>query len=201
MLFLEHQILVNTNISAYIVSNTIIYLDQLKLIKTSCMIFKQLTEQLHALSTLLEELKDEHYTKTIEHLGNASIGGHTRHIIELIDCAVQGYNLGTVDYVNRKRDLLLEGDRRFALTVLNNLKTRFNLPDKRLKLVVETSEEATNNTVDTTYYREMVYNTEHCIHHLALIKVALIEMQLNLVESNFGMAYSTLKYRSTLTQQ
>jgi hypothetical protein len=44
----------------------------------------------------------------------------------------------------------------------------------------------------------MVYNTEHAIHHLALIKVALIEMQLQVIDENFGMAYSTIKYKATL---
>ncbi len=42
----------------------------------------------------------------------------------------------------------------------------------------------------------MVYNIEHCIHHQALIKVALNEMEANhLINKNFGMAPSTIQYR------
>jgi hypothetical protein len=42
----------------------------------------------------------------------------------------------------------------------------------------------------------MVYNIEHCIHHQALIKVALNEMEANhLINKNFGIAPSTIQYR------
>jgi len=65
-------------------------------------------------------------------------------------------------------------------------------------LLVEEIEEAIESTVTTTYFREIVYNTEHAIHHLALIKVALIEMNLDVVADDFGMAYSTMKFKSSL---
>jgi len=55
-----------------------------------------------------------------------------------------------------------------------------------------------NNQISTTYYREIVYNEEHIIHHLALLKVALIEMNLDLVEQSFGIAHSTLLHRENI---
>ena len=64
---------------------------------------------------------------------------------------------------------------------------------------VEDIEDAVESTVPTTYFREVVYNTEHAIHHLALIKVALIEMKVDLVSDNFGMAYSTIKHKNSIT--
>ena len=71
------------------------------------------------------------------------------------------------------------------------------MPDKYLKMVTEMEDEsAITLPVFTTYFREIIYNTEHTIHHLALIKVALIEMQLiDLVDDSFGMAYATIKYK------
>ena len=56
------------------------------------------------------------------------------------------------------------------------------------------------NLVTTTFYREIVYNAEHTLHHLALIKVALREMELDIVGDDFGMAYSTLKFAATKKQ-
>jgi len=50
------------------------------------------------------------------------------------------------------------------------------------------------------YFREVVYNTEHTIHHLALIKVAIIDMKLDIVDNDFGMAYSTIKYQASLNK-
>ena len=47
------------------------------------MIFQQLSQQLHSLSNLLLILSDEQFNYQVGYLGKASIGGHTRHIIEL----------------------------------------------------------------------------------------------------------------------
>jgi hypothetical protein len=164
------------------------------------MIFQQLKQQLSSLSNLISLLDDEQYSKKIAHLGNASIGGHTRHIIELLVCATEGFSNGTVDYLNRKRNLVLEQNRRYAQETIQEIELSFSKPDKVLKLLVDECEGVESTPVSTTYFREIVYNTEHTIHHLALIKVALIEMNLNLVDDNFGMAYSTIKFKASLVE-
>ncbi len=163
------------------------------------MIFQQLTQQIRSLSNLLSLLNDEQYNKQIEHLGKASIGGHTRHIIVLLQCAIAGYDTGMIDYVNRTRNMNIQTNRFFAITNLELLEKQINLPNKQLEMKVENIEDAVESTVPTTYFREVVYNTEHAIHHLALIKVALIEMKVDLVCENFGMAYSTIKYKNSIT--
>ena len=161
------------------------------------MIFIQITEQLKSLSNLLLLLNDKQYNQKITFLGNASIGGHTRHIIELLKCATDGYNTGTVDYLNRVRDLVIERDKSFAIQELSLMAKQIMQADKQMNLVIECCEENALNYVTTTYFREIVYNAEHAIHHLALIRVALREMQLEIVGDDFGMAYSTIKYLAT----
>ena len=161
------------------------------------MIFIQMTEQLKSLSNLLLLLNDRQYNQKIVFLGNASIGGHTRHIVELLKCVTDGYNMGRVDYVNRVRNLSLETDKILAAQELTIMINNVTQPDKHMKLVTECEEGGLINIVRTTYFREIVYNTEHAIHHLALIRVALREMKLDIVGDEFGMAYSTIKYFST----
>lgn len=161
------------------------------------MIFIQITEQLKSLSNLLLLLNDKQYNQKIAFLGNASIGGHTRHIIELLKCATDGYNTGIVDYLNRARDLAIETDKVFAMQEISLMAEQIIQSDKQMNLVTESCEESTTNYVITTYFREIVYNAEHAIHHLALIRVALREMQLEIVGDDFGMAYSTIKYLAT----
>jgi DinB superfamily len=165
------------------------------------MIFLQLSEQLQLLSKLLQELTEEQYLKKVAHLGNSSIGAHTRHIIELLQCTIKGYSTGEVDYVNRSRNLLLETDKVFARSTVQQLDSMARLADKTLTLAVEQLDaEAELPTVTTTYFREIIYNTEHTIHHLALIKVAVIDMKLDIVDHEFGMAYSTIKYQASLAK-
>ena len=160
------------------------------------MIFAQLTTQLMALHHLLTQLSDAQFLHKNIYLGNASIGGHTRHIIELFGCVINGYQAGKTDYFNRQRNMRLENDRNIAIAALLNLAATVNQPDKPMQLALENDCGAATEHVHTTYYREMVYNMEHTIHHLALIRVALREMKLELVSDDFGIAYSTLAYQS-----
>ena len=99
-----------------------------------------------------------------------------------------------MDYLNRVRDLTIERDRLFAMQEISLITSQIIQPDHSLKLVIEAGEECVANYVTTTYFREIVYNAEHAIHHLALIRVALREMQLEIVGDDFGMAYSTINY-------
>jgi len=163
------------------------------------MIFFHLSEQLKSLKNLLFLLNENQYSYKNIFLGNASIGGHSRHIIELLKCATEGYKSGTVDYLNRVRNLSLEEERSVAIQELESLQNQIRKRDKEMKLIVEGDATTASNFVTTTYYREIVYNTEHTIHHLALIQVALREMKLDIVGDDFGIAYSTLRYR--LSQQ
>lgn len=162
------------------------------------MIFQQLSQQLLSLIVLLKSLSNDQYSRKIKHLGNASIGGHTRHIIELIQCVNKGYDSDTVDYLNRIRNLDLENSKSLALEVVLEIEKELKRSDKNLKMVVENT--SLDCSVNTTYFREVVYNTEHTIHHLALIKVALLEMNLDLVNHDFGMAYSTIQYQASLAK-
>ncbi len=159
------------------------------------MVFYQLSDQLKSLKNLLFLLSDDQYCYKNIFLGSASIGGHSRHIIELLKCATEGYPSGTVDYLNRVRNLSLEEERHVAIQELENLQDQIRKRDKEMRLVVESDESTAPHYVTTTYFREIVYNTEHTIHHLALIRVALREMKLDIVGDDFGIAFSTLKYR------
>jgi len=159
--------------------------------------FLELKQQLQSLANLLKQLNTQQYNQKIIYLGNASIGGHTRHIIELLECVLHGYDSASVDYVNRIRNLSLETDLQFAARELDMLTAKIMRPDRKMKLITGDPQQ---ELVYTSFYREIVYNAEHTVHHLALIKVALREMGLNITDEHFGMAASTIKYQSLQKQ-
>ena len=161
------------------------------------MIAAHLQKQLESLSALLSQLSNEQYTRTIRHLGNATIGGHSRHILEILQCVLNGYGQGRVNYIHRHRNLELETNRELAIITSHELSRQLNKTDKSLELFVETENGENMIYPFTTYLREIIYSIEHTVHHLALIKVALTEMELELVNGNFGVAYSTIIYRNT----
>ena len=157
-------------------------------------VFLQLSEVLHSLT-------DEQYVHPGKALFKATIGNHTRHIIEMFICLEQGYESGVVNYENRKRDIKIETDKAFASDLLKQIHSGLNKADKYL-LLQATYDEDSNDIIEfnTNYYREVAYNLEHTIHHMALIKVGISEWDSIQIPQGFGVATSTMKYKKECAQ-
>ncbi len=147
---------------------------------------------------LLKQFSNEQYITPITELSNATVGQHTRHIIELFQCLQIQYQNGTVNYDSRKRNKIIETNISYAISCINNIVENLNKPDKTLNLLVALN--GNTHTIATNYYRELYYNLEHCIHHQALIKVAIIKLGNITIGNEFGVAPSTLQYRLQCAQ-
>jgi uncharacterized damage-inducible protein DinB len=153
------------------------------------------------LSHSLDQLSDEQYRQPGKILFGASIGQHVRHVIELFICLNQGYETGTVNYENRKRDIRIETDRIFANDLLQMIANNLGKANKDLLLEAAYDETSTDTvTVATNYSREIIYNLEHTVHHMALIRVGINEVSSIDIPDGFGIASSTIKYRNSCAQ-
>jgi hypothetical protein len=153
------------------------------------------------LSESLNQLKDSEYTQPSKILFNATIGQHARHIIELFLCLEKGYNEGVVNYEKRKRDHRIESDRKLAIQLLKDIYHRIERSNTELTLETEDFEDSvTTVSIPTNYYREIAYNLEHTVHHMALIRVGINEVSSVVLPDEFGVAFSTLKYRKECAQ-
>ncbi|MEO5997047.1 MAG: hypothetical protein ABIN89_09910 [Chitinophagaceae bacterium] len=162
------------------------------------MISHPLNDQLNDLHKLLHRLQTQDYVFRSVMLGNISMGQHIRHIIELIQCLQQGYDEGCINYENRKRDFRIETDLHFAIGCIEDCIHILILKDRPLLLIQDND---LLKSVNTSYYRELIYNSEHAIHHMALIRVALREMNLDLVSKHFGVAPATIKHQEKVCAQ
>ena len=153
------------------------------------------------LSESLTQLSDDQYVQPSKILFNATVGQHVRHIIELFICLEKGYETGLVNYEKRKRDLLIETSRHFANELLQRIYGALEKPNKKLLLESNYDEHTEEEiTVTTNYYREIIYNLEHTVHHMALIRVGINEVSAISVPDGFGVASSTIKYRNRCAQ-
>jgi hypothetical protein len=153
------------------------------------------------LTTSLEQLNDEQYSMECSVLSNATIGKHLRHVIELFQSLETGYMSGVVNYDKRKRDLKIETDKEFALFLLRDIRANLNKPDK--ELILESSYDEDSNEVifiKTNYNREVAYNLEHTIHHMALIRVGINIVSTIQLPENYGVASSTVRHRQQCAQ-
>ncbi len=149
------------------------------------------------LSDALQQLTDEQYATPSGVLSGASIGQHTRHIIELFRCLENGYAEGRVNYDKRARDRAIETNKNLAILLFNEIPGQVDKPDKAL--VLETDQQEAPGSmlcIKTNYYREIIYNMEHTIHHMALIRIGIHEVTAVELPETFGVARSTIKYRS-----
>ncbi len=98
----------------------------------------------------------------------------------------------------RERNIIIQTNVEAAqasiLAIINNL----NLPNKSLILQFQINQ--LQESLETNFYRELLYNFEHCIHHQALIKVGLIALGKTPENSNFGVAISTKDYKEKCAQ-
>ena len=153
------------------------------------------------LSETLNQLSNEEYTRPSKIIMNATIGQHVRHIIELFQCLEQGYEAGLVNYEKRKRDYRIETDRQIAIDLLKDIYRNIEKSNKEIILEAEDyCDEIQVLSIPSNYYRELAYNLEHTIHHMALIRVGVNEVSKVELPHEFGVAYSTIKYRQQCAQ-
>jgi hypothetical protein len=154
---------------------------------------------LEQIQYVLDGLTNEQYIQPVKVLSQSTIGQHTRHILEFFIELNKGYENGTVDYDKRIRNHAVESDKFFASNTLQQIKNELVKPDKELMLRVEYGT-AHSLTVPTNYFRELVYNMEHAVHHMALIRIGAEAITDITIPAEFGIAASTLKFRKTCAQ-
>ncbi len=152
-----------------------------------------INNSLNELIDLLKQLSNAQYSEPCYNLSNASIGEHTRHIIEMFECLNNQYDSGIVNYDNRERNFLIQSDTNFAIEKMISIQNSLNKKNKKIKLFQKIDGVEIN--IKSNYFRELLYNLEHCIHHQALIKVAVLMSENVKVDENFGVARSTIEYR------
>lgn len=156
---------------------------------------------LEQLQYVIDELSPVQYTEPVKLLSQSSIGQHTRHILEFFVELNKGYETGMVDYDKRIRNKNIEADKDFAITTIRQIEASIQKPDKELLLQAEYGEgEAHSAQVFSNYYRELVYNLEHTVHHMALIRIGVNAVSDVVIPDEFGVAASTLKYRKACAQ-
>ncbi len=153
------------------------------------------------LADSLNQLSQEEYSQPCKTLFNNTIGQHVRHIIELFQCLEKGYDSGVVNYEKRKRDTAIETDKDLAGRLLLEIHSGLSKENKVLTLEASYDDHNTEPILfETNYNREIAYNLEHTIHHMALIRVGINECSTIALPEDFGVASSTVKYRKQCAQ-
>ncbi|WP_394975135.1 DinB family protein [uncultured Croceitalea sp.] len=160
--------------------------------------FNSSIQTIEQFKEILSQLPQDSYITPCGPLSNATIGQHTRHIIELYQCLIAGYGSSDVCYDKRERNTKIEKEVTYAIAQLETIQRELEKPNKDIKVSYELGEQEV--CLESNYYREVMYNLEHAIHHHALIKVGIKTMTNMELPDSFGVAPSTMQYRKVCVQ-
>jgi hypothetical protein len=152
-------------------------------------------KQLESIRTILLQIESDDYTAELNTLKNASVGKHIRHILEFYECLLFNSVNDTVNYDNRKRNILLEENVTFALDFLTEIVDTITTINSNKRLILTSNYQDQSVSMESSLYREITYNIEHTVHHLAIISIAIpIHFDYINLSANFGYAESTINY-------
>lgn len=162
-----------------------------------------------ACDSILDQLEDavtqitaNDFSKPSTALSNSTIGQHLRHTIEFFLCLEHGFNAGVINYDKRTHDKLVETDKFIALNAIRKVREFVGATTNDASLLLEVGYDRHTEdcvTIQTNYFRELTYNIEHAVHHMALIKIGVREVADYVqLPSDFGIAVSTLRHNDAV---
>jgi uncharacterized damage-inducible protein DinB len=156
-------------------------------------------DQLH---DLLKQLEEQDFKLPVKTLSGSTIGQHMRHTLEFFICLEQGLLSGVINYDKRNHDKLIETDKELALATISRVASFIKSQKSDQSLILEVGYDVGKDdpvTLTTSYHRELVYNIEHAVHHMALIKIGVNEMAPYVsLPAEFGVAASTLRFQESV---
>jgi len=154
---------------------------------------------LNQLEDVVQQVHEQDFSKPAAALSNATIGQHLRHTVEFFICLESGFEEGLVNYDKRNHDHLIERDKSTAAASLRDIGNFISTQHENKPLKLEVAYERDGEdcvTIETNYRRELVYNIEHAVHHMAIMKIGIREVAPYIqLPADFGIAVSTLRYK------
>ena len=154
---------------------------------------------LDQLELVVAQFSEKNYRQPLKILGDSSIGQHVRHTLEFFICLMDAKNHQVINYDNRRHDQLIESDPTLTLSVIGSIKDFLKKEYEGFPLTLEANYQLNGQlSIQSNYFRELAYNIEHAIHHMALIKIGVRSdfKDLKLPE-HFGVASSTVRYQQS----
>ena len=152
-------------------------------------------KQLFELKSILNQVKDSDYSKALVVLENGTLGRHVRHILEFYECLFMSCADDAVCYDDRKRNILLEENIRFASDYVDQIIDKIEKVNINKRLLLKSKYDNAEILMESSLFREIMYNIEHTVHHLAIIRIA-VSSELTYIDlsATFGYADSTVQF-------
>jgi hypothetical protein len=164
---------------------------------------RSLLSLLDDMRSIIERIDDVAYTTPAPGRASGGIGGHVRHCLDHVGALVAAARTGMCAYDRRSRGTSIEFHRVSALSRIVDLEhelSRFGYGVLDVPVDVETQTDADGTMLVTasTLGREIVFVTNHTIHHHAIISHLLAARGVTM-GPRFGLAPATPAHEDQLT--
>ncbi len=147
------------------------------------------------LQSVLQQLTIQDYNQSVAILDHISIGKHVRHTLEFAHCLFE--KIETISYDKRARKLELEQQPSVALKEITSLISIIETAKLDFELLLDVQYANETIQVKTSFYRELVFVIEHTVHHLAILRIALVHSFPQVqFPAYFGYADSTIRFHT-----
>lgn len=157
-------------------------------------------QMLRQLIYFIDQLSPQQFSAHLSILSGNTVGKHLRHLIEFYQHLLMSYAEAQVliDYDARERNHQTETDKEYAKLQVQILIGHLEKvhTNREMLLCFCLTGQGDKQHIPTTFYRELAYNLEHTIHHLAILKMAVITHFPEIaLADDFGVAHSTMQYQ------
>lgn len=164
------------------------------------MLHSSAKELLSQLDAVIESCTEEDFSKPLPVLSGSTFGQHIRHTLEFFLCLYDASNEGVVNYDHRPHDTLIERDRKLARSIIASISNFLDTETEDFDVILEANYsqvDGEDHQMRSSFNRELAYNIEHAIHHMALLKIA-VKQSLSYIDlpEHFGVASSTIRYQA-----
>lgn len=150
---------------------------------------------------LTQQLSDAEYTNELDILNGNTIGKHVRHILEFFGILLDGASGNVINYDKRQHAPLYESDTKETMKRIEEIIYSIEKIEIEKEVLLEVSYSRNDDEtvkIKSSVERELAYNIEHSVHHMAIIQIAIQTVFPKiLVAENFGVAYSTVRYQKS----
>lgn len=144
----------------------------------------------------MQQITDEIYSNTSVAPYYASIGNHIRHVLDVFDCIIEGFEQNEINLVQRKRNSLAENFTAQGIDyiekILEKLKA-INSNGFSKSIVVKDDLGLGVISANYTLGAAIMQAHSHAIHHFASIGYILNELGVDLPNDDFGFNPTTQK--------
>jgi len=145
---------------------------------------------------LLQSISNQQYSDTSIAPYYSSIGGHTRHILDVFDCFFEGFPNGLVDLSARKRNELVEVDTEEGIRYFNTIISKLQqLKTVDLDQLILVSDDLGLGVVTQKYTLGslLIQVHSHAIHHFASLGYIITQLGIEIPDEDFGYNPTTPK--------